>query len=114
MSTEIKNKTFIVLSKAWYGDANLIGQEYCEEVNFGYRANDLSAKQAECAMRWYDLKDGKFPAPRLEIFDDSFSIFEETELFKELSEVTNYLSPDDFCAILEEHGFVNDTPLTNE
>ena len=114
MSKEIQIKSYIVLSKAWYGSANLINTDYCEEVNFGYRHNDLSAVTAECAMRWYDLSDGKLPAPRLEIFDDSFSIFAESKLFKRLSENQSHLFPEDFCEMLKEFGFVNATPLRNE
>jgi hypothetical protein len=61
--------------------------------------------QGEMVMRWHRL--GKTAAvPRLESFSDSWKIFPMISwLFKELAKADEYMTIDQFAAVLEKHGF---------
>ena len=114
-------KTYIVLSKAWYGKSDIENRKFVEEVNFGIRAGEDGNEGciAEAMMRWYDLHDGKPPSAKLEIFDDSFAVLTDTKLVERLSQFPNgerniFLHLDQFCRMLEECGYIDATPITNE
>lgn len=102
-------RQYSILSKAWYAKKILENRDFVEEVTFGDYESD---KTFELAMCWYNLKDSKPHAPRLEMFDDSFiALVEYRELFEHLAKFNNLnISPEQFCEILRQHGFEDKTP----
>jgi hypothetical protein len=102
-------RAFIHLSRAWYAQANLAGQKYVDEVWF------TDGSGAELLVRWYALGGGA-PAPRLEVFDDSWAALARlSDVIVLLAEADGKnIPPDVFCRALVRAGFRDDTPIDDE
>lgn len=101
-------RTFVHLSRAWYGPANLgRWSEYIDEVCF-------SPGRGELMMRWYQL--GKDAAPRLEVFDDSWiGLWECKDVLEAMAEAdSENIDPGEFCQLLLRLGFRDETPVDDE
>lgn len=99
-------KTFVVLSKAWYGKANLglmknVVDEVCVSVD---------PKCSEIIFTWKQLTP-QILAIELNSFDDSWKSFTKCpELFELLSKLANKnVSVDTFTKHLLKLGFVDKT-----
>lgn len=101
-------KSFIVLSKSWYGPANLqmmAKDRIFEEIHLG-----VDDSIADITLHWMNLTD-KIVGIKLEIFDDGWKCFEKCpELFKLLSDCANKnVSPEFLTKKLLKLGFVDKT-----
>ena len=97
---------FYHLSASWYGEANLKGADYVDEVIFGWFDTDggVLRDHAEITMRWHMLQGEA--TPRLEVFSDAFkTLARYSELINELQHWNNNFDPEDFCELLKDFGF---------
>ena len=92
-----------------------------EEVMIGqYTENNGLTELGEFAVRWYELgHHGHDPAPRLEIYSDSWGAFDHPQMQALVAWMTENATssgrreratPDALCARLLELGFVDITP----
>lgn len=102
-------RTFIHLSRAWYGPSSLAMADYVDEVMLGFHEAG-----GEIAMRWYVLSNT--PTPRLELFNDSFrALAQMPDLVQALAEADNVdFAPDEFCWMLSRMGFRDATPIDDD
>lgn len=102
-------RTFIHLSRAWYGPANIRTNRYVDEVMLGFHLAG-----GEIAMRWYELS-GK-AVPKLELFNDSFRAFSQMpDLIAALADADNVdFTPGEFCFLLVRLGFRDETPVDED
>ena len=107
MTQDSTERTFIHLSRAWYGPANLgANTRYVDEVTL---SDDIN-------VRWYALQDDRPPAPKLEAFDDSWAALAKMgDLLAWMATQDNKsITPSDFCRALERLGFTDATPIDEE
>lgn len=99
------------LAKAWYKEYCMKGVDYVDEVMFGILCREGGCI-AEVAMRWYKIESKV--APRLEMFDDTFKLFDSMpEVFTSLSSLPNNFTPEQFIEYLTtEFGFEDNTSTT--
>jgi len=107
-------RTFVVLSRAWYGPAVLERSDYVEDVLIRFKGGDGDWR--ELAIRWYDFPGSPRVGVCVEVFEDAWSAFEEIpEFFKLLSELEDEeFTADELAAWLEEGAFVDVTPSGRE
>lgn len=98
-------KRFVQLTKQWYAKENLRATKYGEEILIAVDYPNLH-DVGEFALRWYPIENGKLPALRIEIFEDSFQAFLDSGLTFHLGFLnkTNP-QPDDIRKILLSMGF---------
>ena len=104
-------KRFVILSKAWYGEANLRARkDGCREaLTFGTYDQNGSCL-AEASFEWIPL--GREILPTLIVMPDSWNLFSEaSEFFTELAKVSarNY-SVENLARLLIASGFLDATP----
>jgi hypothetical protein len=106
-------KGFIQLNKAWYGNVNLKGMDYIDEVSFGFYHPD-GGTSGEMSMKWYQFGGDKKPSAKLCVFYDAFdSLYQFKDVIDELRNYDNIpISPEEFCDVLLKCGFVDRTPIT--
>ena len=99
---------FTQLSKAWYADANLRGDEVKDELMIGFY-HPQGGTTGEFGIRWEWLS-GKY-TPKLTSYDDSWSaLFEFRDVLEKLAEIDGEdREPDEVVAILEACGIKNMT-----
>lgn len=112
-------KQYVVLSEAWYGDANLKTPrpetkpylKKVENVMFGFYCPD-GGTSGEMAMNWYLLGDDKTASACLECWNDAWhTLAQFKDVIDALADVDNEdISPKQFTAILDKCGFVDATP----
>lgn len=102
-------RTFVHLSRAWYGPANIRTDRYVDEVMLGFHLAG-----GEIAMRWYELSGRA--TPKLELFNDSFrALSQMPDLISALADADNVdFTPDEFCRLLVRLGFRDETPVDDE
>ncbi|WP_146010056.1 hypothetical protein [Burkholderia sp. WAC0059] len=105
---------YIHLRRAWYGDATLREVPYLDEVNFGLRRRAEAGTLGEMAVRWFQLD--RVIAPRLEVFDDAWQVLSTfSDVLAQPGQVRigahRSLTPEGFCAVLQNCGFADLTPL---
>jgi len=106
-------RSYIHLSRAWYGEANLTDSNRLDSISFGlYYPGD--GCEAEMTVEWTQLKDKS--VPYLHAFDDSWKALASFgDLLAAIAKVDNKnVTPTQFCAILESCGFKDNTPLRYE
>lgn len=100
---------FILLSAAWYGPSNLRAtrDSYIDEVFIGSPDSGTGF-----ALRWYELRNDRPAAPRLEVFDDAWGYFGRVAPFHALlARFQNQAPlPREIIPALIEAGFVDETP----
>jgi len=105
-------KSFVQLSKAWYGKFNLGESDCIDEVTFGFYAPE-GETSGEMAMKWIDLS-GEI-VPKLVVFSDGWSALSNFhDLIDLLGQHDNEdPTPEEFCNLLLQCGFVDKTEPTN-
>lgn len=102
-------KGFSHLSRAWYGKANLALERdrVVDCVHFGFYSPEGGTSR-EMTMEWVMIDK---PTPRLKVFNDAWhTLYQFQDVLQRLAEVDDqHISPEDFCAILRECGFQDDT-----
>jgi len=106
---EQDSKTYVQLSKAWYGEASLRGRDFIEEIH-------CLVGDIEFAFRWYQLD--KTYAVRLEVYDDAFQIFADADVCELLRGLAHLVDlgysgnpmPQAICELLAANGFEDATP----
>ena len=99
---------YIQLSRAWYARSVLRKSEYIDEVMFGFYEQDGDTI-GELAMRWEKLQED---VVKIEIYGDAFHLLEELpDVFRGLAG-RKYITPDEFCKLLDECGFTDRTQDT--
>lgn len=100
-------RSYIVLSQAWYAAANPMEPGVVEEITFGLNFEG-GGTAGEMQMRWIDL--GNSIAPRLECFSDAFAALASfKDLIDALADKAG-ITPQGFCGLLAAHGFKDATP----
>lgn len=115
-------KQFVLLSEAWYGDANLKPPtrpnpkpylRHVDSVTFGYYSPD-GGTSGEMSVNWYVLEEeDKPPAACLECWDDGWhalSTFKDVLAMLALFADKRAVTPQMFCALLIDCGFIDATP----
>lgn len=113
-------KQYIILSEAWYGEANLRPQlrpdmkpylRKVDNVEFGFYAPD-GGTSGEMGVNWYQLESDGSPVLCLEVFNDAWrALAQFKDVIDALAEVDGQdITPQQFCAILDRCGFVDATP----
>lgn len=102
-----QNRTFIQLSKAWYGKAASL-PNILDDIKLG-----IEGTNEELHIEWVSV--GERWAARIAGFDDSYSTFLEfTDLIEALAKLNGlYQTPDQVAALIEGLGIKNITP-TNQ
>jgi hypothetical protein len=101
---------FIQLSRAWYGDANLVNsKDVVDEVTFGYYSPE-GGTSGEMSVKWVILS-GSTPAAKLVCFYDGFSALSRfTDVIARLAQFDDDgMAPEQFCAVLAACGFADQT-----
>ncbi len=104
--------SYVVLSRAWYGPVRLRqADRFVDEVLFGCYFPDGGCVY-DCAVRWHDLRDGKPPAARLELFDDGWAVLRDFPgVFAGLAALGGgTVTVEAVCALLGRNGFADRTP----
>lgn len=113
-------KQYVLLSEAWYGDANLRPLPHPEikpylrkvdNVQFGFYSPD-GGTSGEMGMNWYVLEGDKSAVPCLECWDDAWhALFQFKDVLMAMAHFdAQDITPKDFCQILDHCGFVDATP----
>lgn len=99
-------KQFIILSKAWYSESSLKGADFIDEITFGLYGDTT----VEACIKWYELNDCE--TPRVEVFSDAWSLFNECKDFFELLSSYNNkdLTVKEVANLLKQCGFKDNTP----
>ena len=106
-----EQKEYVRSTQAWYFYPMVTQREWVEEVYF-YNDEPFG----EMVMRWYDLGGGDL-SPRLEVYVQSaHALATLTDVLAGLAHFSassdGRMSPQQFCVLLEECGFVDKTPHT--
>ena len=113
INTDKMEKTFIQLSRAWYGKTCLDTYgDTSDEVSIILETED---RLLEFSIRWLDIgAHGRYP--RLQIYDDAWIVFRLLpDLFDELSQLQDKSpSPEQICGLLEELHFEDATKEEKE
>jgi hypothetical protein len=110
--SEQEPKHYVRTMKAWYAKSvkEVMGDDWTDEIYF---YND--EPYGEMAVRWYQFDEA---CPRLEVFVQSAyalaSLIDVLAGLAHWSASGSHMSPDDFCQLLEECGFVDKTPYRYE
>lgn len=106
-------RAFYQLSRAWYAPHTRKFDKYLDEIMIGFYSPD-GGTSGEFCMRWYDL--GKYIAPKLEAFDDSWHAFAQcSDLIAALAERDGQnITPSQCCDLLLSLGFVDRTPIDDD
>lgn len=104
-------RKYVHLSKAWYGSTSLKDLDCVDEVWLEITSENDNLI-GEFGLRWYDLKDGRPPTVKLEVFEDAFeALFQCKDLIDKLREWDNkYIQPEQLIKILKKLGFKDVTP----
>jgi hypothetical protein len=104
-------RQYIHTTGAWYGPILCQEAEWEDEIIFGCWMPD-GGTAGEVHLRWYRLEADQPPAPRLELFDDAWGMLATwPDVWAALAALrTLRISPDACCALLEQLGFVDQTP----
>ena len=107
-------RSFIHLKHAWYADENLKGADFVDEISI--QVEKSGGLICEFNLRWFNLGDGKPPAPRLEVFNDAWAGFLEhfADFLQELGKRHSDASPDDIIAILNNLEIEDATPTESD
>lgn len=105
-------RSYIHVSRAWYASTALQCERYVDEVQFGFYSLD-GGTSGEMGVRWYSL-DQRL-CPRLECFDDAWhTLAQFKDVIDAMGEVDGAnITPDAFCLLLEQRGFVDKTDTGN-
>lgn len=99
-------------SQAWYARAVMRGADWYDEVTFGDYPEGGGTVHGEMAMRWYTIgynEAGGRPTGRLEVYADSWRLLATfSDVIAALGQ-RDKLTPEEFCALLREHGFQDRT-----
>lgn len=104
---------FVHLREAWYGDANLSDHRdhLVDEVMIG-NYTDEGGTEGEFRVAWYNLRDGRPPSPRLEIFMDGMptAMEEFYEVLVWLGAHAYDFQPTELCGMLRACNITDLTP----
>ena len=115
-------KQYIHLSRAWYAESNLKGRDMVDEVMFGFYRPE-GGTSGEMGMRWMNLGEkwemGKkiiHAAPQLQCFNDAWhALYQFQDVLAALAELDDIdITPEQFCQLLDQCGFVDATPVKRE
>jgi len=95
---------YIRSDRAWYSGSTWKVRDDGEEIMFGMYAEE-GGTSGEMAMRWRYV--GGEWIPRLEAYNGSWdALFSFADLLESMAKADDfYLTPDQFAALLEAHGF---------
>jgi hypothetical protein len=99
-------------NRAWYGKVNPPKGDEVDSVTIGYYA-DGGGTTGECQVQWTRL--GGEIVPRLKVFDDAWWLLVDfADLFALMAAHNGQnIAPMDFCAILDQCGFIDATPTVD-
>ena len=106
-------RQYIHMSEAWYADSALRLGDMVDEVSFGLYAPADGGTTGEMTVRWIEIgQPSGRPAPKLGVFCDGWNALATFgDVIARLAEVDDQdISPAEFCAILTECGFIDNTP----
>lgn len=106
-------KGFVHHASAWYANRVKLPVYVVDQITFGYYTPD-GGTTGEMVMTWYRLGVNEV-APKLEVFNDAWSALATfADLIAALGQRDDQpTTPEQFCDLLREHGFVDLTQRKN-
>ncbi len=106
---EVLERRYTVLSRAWYGPANLAAryEDIIDRINIGHFSNQGGTTgEFEIALDKIGLK--------VEVWDDAWHLFHyEAELFDKLAQLGTKPALSDVETVLQRCGFIDATPTVD-
>lgn len=108
--------SFITCHEAWWWGANRIARHPHEVAQLMIqRSADEGGVAWEFEMTWHQFKDERRdpPSPRVSLFSDSWSAFEEIPEFFAMLDQDSKVGPGEMAERLEQLGFIDITEREN-